>query len=99
MRGYILNAHTTNTAGSGLSAMFDNQYLPERRVWIDPDSTIGGATVAIQVQAAGDDDWKPTGISFTAATDAPQMLAVQPGDLVRGSVTGGTSANITVKMA
>lgn len=95
-RANLLAAHTTNTRGSALSAAYDGQYQPERRVWIEDASTIGGATVYIDIRQIGDTTWKHTGISFTAANDYPQLLDIQPNDEISAIVSGGTGASITV---
>ena len=95
-RANLLSAHTTNTAGTALAHDYDGTYQPERRIWIEAASTIGGATVSIEIRQQGDSTWKATGISFTAASDAPQLLDIQKNDEIRANVTGGTGANITV---
>lgn len=94
----LLTGATTNARGAAVAADYDGTYQKERRIWVDGSSSMGGATVSIEVRPAGDTAWKATGISFTAATDVPQLLDIQQGDEICANVTGGTGANITVGM-
>jgi hypothetical protein len=95
-RANLLAAHTANTRGAALAADYDGRYLEERRVWLDPGSTMGGATIKISIRTAGDSTWIDTGIVFTTLTDEPQLLDLQPGDEISAIVSGGSSASITI---
>lgn len=98
-RGNLLDAHTTNDRGTELSWDYDGQVARLRRVWVVPSSTMGGATVSVDIRQIGDTEWKPTGISFTAADDAPELLSVQPNDEISAIASGGSGASITIGIA